>query len=135
MPYITGVDVVTDIDRWDVNIKIWGNIWSDFASAFEVFFVGTVVDIIDEALTTALTTGIPSYSSAALAHNDGFIPVPAWPYWTFDWSTANSAIVTDKYFEIGVAGLFFDKMIGEELPPGVVIPELPYHLDDHTQQF
>jgi hypothetical protein len=39
--------VTTDIDRWDVNIKIWGNIWSDFASAFEVFFVGTVVDIID----------------------------------------------------------------------------------------
>ncbi len=47
---ITGVDVTTDIDRWDVNIKIWGNIWSDFASAFEVFFVGTVVDVIDSSI-------------------------------------------------------------------------------------
>jgi hypothetical protein len=43
--------------------------------------------------------------------------------------------VTDKYFEIGVAGLFFDNLIGEEAPAGVVIPEMPNHLDDHTQQF
>jgi len=59
VPAISGVDVTTDINRYDVNIKIWGNIWSDFASAFEVFFVGTVVDAIDSAITSALTTGIP----------------------------------------------------------------------------
>ena len=47
VPTIKTVDVKTDIDRFDVDIKIWGNIWSDIASAFEVFFVGTVVDEID----------------------------------------------------------------------------------------
>jgi len=50
VPKINGVDVTTDIDRYDVNIKIYGNIWADFAAAFEVFFVGTVVDTIDSAL-------------------------------------------------------------------------------------
>jgi hypothetical protein len=54
VPAIAGVDITTEINRFDVNIKIWGNIWSDFASAFEVFFVGTVVDAIDSAITTAL---------------------------------------------------------------------------------
>jgi hypothetical protein len=56
---ITSVDVKTDIDRWDVDIKIWGNIWSDFASAFEVFFVGTVVDLLDDTITEILTTTVP----------------------------------------------------------------------------
>lgn len=55
VPMINSVDVTTDIDRWDVNIQIWGNIWADFASAFEVFFVGTVVDAIDSAIQLALT--------------------------------------------------------------------------------
>ena len=47
VPYVTSDHVKTDIDRYDVDIKIYGNIWSDFAAAFEVFFVGSVVDAIN----------------------------------------------------------------------------------------
>ena len=46
VPSVTAVDVVVDIDRNDIDIKIWGNIWSDFASAFEIFFKSTVVGLI-----------------------------------------------------------------------------------------
>ena len=51
VPALNSVDVVVDLNRYDINIKIWGNIWSDFASAFEVFFVGTVADMIDDEIT------------------------------------------------------------------------------------
>lgn len=78
VPKINGVDITTDIDRWDVNIKIYGNIWADFASAFEVFFVGSVVDAIDSGIVAALATGIPSYSSEALANNNGYLTVPVY---------------------------------------------------------
>ena len=53
-PMITTVDVKTDIDRYDIDIKIWGNIWSDFASAFEVLFVGSVVDLLNDTVTSTL---------------------------------------------------------------------------------
>lgn len=51
VPALNSVDVVVDLNRYDIDIKIWGNIWSDFASAFEVFFVGTVADMIDDEIT------------------------------------------------------------------------------------
>lgn len=135
VPMINGVDISTDIDRFDVDIKIWGNIWSDFASAFEVFFVGTVVDLIDSSITYALQTGIPTVSSAELAKTNGYMPVPIYADWTLDWETQNPAIVTEKYFAVGVKGLLFDKLNGEEEPAGVTIPDMPVHLDDHTQEF
>jgi hypothetical protein len=43
---VDAVDVLVDINRNDINIKIWGNIWSDFAAAFEIFFKSTVVQLI-----------------------------------------------------------------------------------------
>lgn len=43
VPAVNSVDVNVDINRNDIDIKIWGNIWSDFASAFEIFFKSTVV--------------------------------------------------------------------------------------------
>jgi hypothetical protein len=94
VPSISGVDITTDIDRYDVNIKIYGNIWADFASAFEVFFVGTVVDDINSAIYTALQTGIPSYSNAAFASNDGYLSVPVYPFWTIDWETRDKALIS-----------------------------------------
>jgi hypothetical protein len=54
LPYITGVDINTAINRFDINIQIWGNIWSDLASLFEVFFVGTVADLIESAIVFGL---------------------------------------------------------------------------------
>ena len=46
VPAVEAVDVTVDIHRNDINIKIWGNIWADFASAFEIFFKSTVVGMI-----------------------------------------------------------------------------------------
>ena len=46
VPSVSAVDVLVDINRNDIDIKIWGNIWSDFASAFEIFFKSTVVGLI-----------------------------------------------------------------------------------------
>ena len=46
VPAINSVDVLVDIDRDDIDIKIWGNIWADFAAAFEIFFKSTVVQLI-----------------------------------------------------------------------------------------
>lgn len=137
VPYITGVDIDVDINRFDINIQIYGNIWSDFASLFEVFFVGTVADLIDQAMTYGLQTGIPAVSNHYISASDGYlpIPVPGTVNWTLDWETENRAEVTNKYFGVGVRGLFFDKEIGEVLPEGVTIPELPQHNETKTQQF
>jgi len=46
VPAVDAVDVLVDIDRNDIDIKIWGNIWADFAAAFEIFFKSTVVELI-----------------------------------------------------------------------------------------
>ena len=61
VPKVTAVDVLVDIDRSDIDIKIWGNIWSDFASAFEIFFKSTVVDLINDTVKDTLTGTIPDY--------------------------------------------------------------------------
>jgi hypothetical protein len=41
------VDVNTKIDRFDIDLKLWGNALVDVASALEFFFVGIVVNQID----------------------------------------------------------------------------------------
>lgn len=133
IPYITSVDVVTDMDRHDIDIKIWGNIWSDFAAAFEVFFVGTVADAINDAITTGLTTGIPYYANLGLTSTDGYLSLPI-PDWTVDWETAASAVITETYLGVGIKGNFFDDLIGEE-DPSITIPTLPVHMDEHAEEF
>lgn len=67
VPAINSVDVLVDIDRNDIDIKIWGNIWADFAAAFEIFFKSTVVQLIQDSVRSALTTGIPYYANAHFA--------------------------------------------------------------------
>jgi len=42
--------------------------------------------------------------------------------------------VTDTYIGIGVKGLYFDSLIGEE-EPAVAIPDMPYHNTSHVEQF
>lgn len=46
VPAINSVDVNVGIDRDDISIEIWGNLWADFAAAFEIFFKSTVVQLI-----------------------------------------------------------------------------------------
>ena len=134
VPKITSVDVKVDIDRFDLNIKICGNIWSDFASLFEVFFVGTVAGTIEDTIKLTLQTIIPEVANAGLKKSDGYMKVPLVPDWWVDWETEEAAHVTNTYFAIGVKGLMFDKAYGEQ-EPLVEIPDMPFRSYDHSQGF
>ena len=57
VPFVTSVDVKCNINRFDINIKMHGNILTDLASLFEVFFVGTVAGLIEESIVLTLNTG------------------------------------------------------------------------------
>jgi len=76
-----------DIDRRDIDIHIHGNIWSDFASLFEVFFKGTVIKDIEDTTEAVLNTGIPLVGNTLMTVSDGFFPLL--PNWIFDWETPN----------------------------------------------
>ena len=112
VPMVNAVDVLVDINRNDINIKIWGNIWSDFAAAFEIFFKSTIVQLIQDTVKDTLTTTVPAYINTMLATNDGTIIVPGQPNWFLDWQTPAAAIVTANYFELGARGIMYDNMIG-----------------------
>ena len=71
VPKVTAVDVNVDINRGDIDLHISGNIWTDFASAFEIFFKGTVVDMIRDTITDTLTHTLPDYANAYAAKTDG----------------------------------------------------------------
>lgn len=66
VPAIDSFNVLVDINRDDIDIKIWGNFWSDLAAACEIFFKSTVVHAIQDTVNTILLYGIPS------AVNHGF---------------------------------------------------------------
>jgi len=134
IPYITGVDIDTKINRFDINIQIWGNIWSDLASLFEVFFVGTVADLIESAIVFGLQTGIPAVTNHFIGISNGYLPIPVYADWTLDWETENRATVTDTYFGVGVKGLLFDKLQGEQ-EPSQDIPVMPTFESSRGQQF
>ncbi len=88
------MDVKTSIDRFDVDIKIWGNIWSDFASAFEVFFVGTVVDEIESAIQTGLNVTLPTVVNGFINKSETLVPVPTIPNWMMDLESETRYLVT-----------------------------------------
>jgi hypothetical protein len=54
--------------------------------------------------------------------------------WTLDWETENRATVTDTYFGVGVKGLLFDKLQGEQ-EPSQDIPVMPTFESSRGQQF
>ena len=113
VPAVESVDVIVDIDKEDIDIKIWGNIWSTFASWFEVFFKSTVVDLINEGISASLNTVIPKVINAGLASTNGITEIPEVHNWALDWQTVLPAIVTATSFEIGARGIMFDELIGE----------------------
>jgi len=134
VPNIATVDLKVDIDRRDIKIHLFGNLLTDIGSLFEVFFKGTVVDLINKTVNFTLETGIPKATNAVLNLTDGYFPIPFVPNLVVDWETPSAAIVTSTAFEIGVKGLMFDKRIGEE-DPAVAIPELPYKDASKTQAY
>ena len=80
--------------RDDIDIKIWGNIWSTFASWFEIFFKSTVVDLINDGISASLNTVIPKVINAGLASTNGITEIPEVHNWALDWQTVLPAIVT-----------------------------------------
>ena len=91
VPAVEAVDVLVDIDRNDIKLHIWGNIWTDFASAFEIFFKGTVVDDIRDAIRSTLETTVPDYINEFLAQQDGALAISDFTEgeyaknWFLDW--------------------------------------------------
>jgi len=134
VPLIKAVKVDMDIDRRDISYHIDGNIWSGFANLFEFFIKGTVIGMIEDSAELALNVGIPLIGNTVMTNLDGYFPIPFVPNWVVDWETPYQAIVTDTSFAIGVKGLMFDSLIGEE-DPGVTIPDMPYYDSTHPEQY
>lgn len=134
VPLIEAVNVDMDIDRRDIKIHLHGNIWTDFAGLFEVFFKGTIIDMIEDTAVAALNTGIPLIGNTAMTKLDGYFPIPLIPKWIVDWETPQSAIITDTSFAIGVKGLMFDKDFGEE-EPSVNVPDMPYYDSSQAEKY
>lgn len=113
VPAVDSVDVLVDIDRNDIDIKIWGNIWADFAAAFEIFFKSTVVELIQDTVTDTLTTTIPEFTNTFFAGTDGQLTIPGEPNWILDWQTLEPAVVTETSFQVGARGIVYDDLVGE----------------------
>jgi len=113
VPAVDAVDVLVDINRNDIDIKIWGNIWSDFAAAFEIFFKSTVVGLIQDTVKDTLEATIPNALNAELVAMNGDLLIPDTQHWHLDWSTPEAAIVTETSFELGAKGIMYDDLVGE----------------------
>jgi len=131
VPNLESVDVVADINRSDLKIHMFGNLLTDIGSLFEIFFKGTVCNLIEETITETLQTIFPEAVNAVIDYTDGFLPIPFVENWVFDWETPASAVVTETSFEIGLKALFFDKQLGEQ-DPGVYVPDMPYKDETKT---
>ena len=134
MPAVDAVDVLVDIDRNDIDIKIWGNIWADFAAAFEIFFKSTVVGLIQDGVETALSTTVPAVINAAFAGTDGMFAIPTENNWFLDWEMPIAAIVTETALEVGAKGIMFDEQVGESEWSSAFV-DMPYKDSTETAGF
>jgi hypothetical protein len=133
VPKVDSVDIACHIDRFDVNIKLWGNIWTDLASLAEVFFVGTVAGLLEETLYATLNTGVPLAFNTFTKKTDGYLPLGL-PNWILDWETPLPFEVTSENIQVGIKGLAFDKILGEE-EPAIAIPDMPAHLNTRSEGY
>lgn len=86
VPYVTAVDVKCNINRFDINIKLWGNYLTDLAALAEVFFVGTVAGLIEEQIVITLSDRVPAFFNFAIGHSNGYFPMPFFNgNWIVDW--------------------------------------------------
>jgi hypothetical protein len=133
VPHVDAVDVKCNINRFDINIKLWGDFITDFASLFEAFFVGTVATLIEDTIKITLNRGVPLITNQVIDATNGVFPMPIKNWWV-DWQTPDSSIVSVSNIAVGIKGLFFDNLIGEE-EPADVIPVMPYHSTAHIEKF
>jgi hypothetical protein len=124
VPLVSGQDVIVDIDRFDLHISIHGSFSSDVINLITPFVKGTVCDLIQSSLYTALDVTLPATINKLLVHSDGYLHTPLIPTWWLDWETPGSAIVSADAFMVQVKGLMFDTVYGEQ-EPAVTIPSMP----------
>jgi hypothetical protein len=134
VPYVESVDVQVEINRNDIKIHIMGNLLTDMAALFEVFFKGTVANIIEKAVYVALDSEVPKVTNAMIGALDGTIRVPMVPNWKVDWQTPEAFVVNNEWIGAGFKGLFFDSRIGEE-EPSVSVPEMQLKDSEHPEKF
>lgn len=125
VPRIDTVDVYCEINRFDINIHLFGNLVTDIGSLFEVFFVGTVAGMIEDTIKLTINQVVPLVANNVIDSTNGVFPISAFvPFaenWWIDWQTPEAAVVTDTNIGVGIKGLFYDNEIGEE-EPAVAIP-------------
>lgn len=108
--------------------------FTDFINLFTPFFKSVVVDIINESVSLVLNTGVPLIANTLIDYTDGFLPMPLVNQWVLDWETPAAAVVTNDSISIGVRGLYFDKVYGEQ-EPATTIPDMPYYNNTLPQEF
>ena len=113
VPYVESVDVKCNINRFDINIKLFGNLVTDFASMFEVFFVGTVAGLIEETIVLTLSDGVPLIVNTAIGQTNGDFPMLVFPHWYVDWQTPEAAVIETYRASIGIKANLYDNRIGE----------------------
>jgi hypothetical protein len=96
VPYVSAQDVIVDINRNDIRIKITdGSVVADIVDLFIPFFKSVVVDMINDTVSYTLETGVPFVANTAIDKTDGFLPIPPFiKKWYLDWETPASAKVT-----------------------------------------
>jgi hypothetical protein len=120
--YCDTVDVTVDIDRNDIKLHVSGNWLSDVGSIFTIFFKGTIVDLINDAVSTALTQALPMIINQKLLANDGYIPFT--PNFKLDWESPSPAVVSSDSWCLPIKGLFIDNTVGP-VEPTVAVPDMP----------
>jgi hypothetical protein len=134
VPAVDSFNVLVDINRDDIDIKIWGNFWADMAAACEIFFKSTVVHAIQDTVTYILTYGVPQAINYGFAYTDGQSNLYMHPTWMLDWMTPAAAIVTTDALNAGIEGDFWDSAYGEQYPADT-IPVMPYRLSTNAGGF
>lgn len=134
VPEVASVDVKCDIDRHDIKIHLFGNLLTDFASLFEIFFKGPIADELEKTIRATLTTVVPLTTNAVIDKLDGVIPFPLAKHWMIDWQTAENFQITDSWVGGGFRGLFFQSLLGKEIPADIV-PNMPLKDTSHPEKF
>jgi len=75
------VDVNTKIDRFDIDLKLWGDALVEVASALEFFYVGIVTNEIEKQIENALKVTLPSIVDGMIEKSEGVLPIPIVPNW------------------------------------------------------
>ena len=90
--------------------------------------------MINDSITQAIQTTIPTYVNGAITKSDGALPIWVVPNWFLDFTTETQYMVNDQYFGMDMKGLFFDKRVGET-EPSVAIPDMPIKNTEHAEKF